>query len=896
MKKNYFLLFFLFGILLLKAQIVNIPDANFKALLLSANTYENVAQDLSGNWIRIDSNWDGQIQVEEAQQVGYINCSGKNIATVEGINSFSNLKSLDCYTNQLTQLNLQLPNLNDLNCSNNLLAALNLNNVANLKILYCGNNSLTNLNFNNVPNLEKLGFDSNQITAVNLNNLSKLQSLSCNNVPLVQLTLQGLISLKEISCRETGLKALDFGGLSLIENIDCGANSLLINLNVQGLLNLKKLVCQETKLTSLNLNNLISLQSVDCSNSNLSSLTLANSSNLQSVACSYNNLTTLNFQGLTKLTGIICNYNQLTALNIEGLTGLQSISCSNNQLTTLDLKANKQLTAIICSNNLLTSLDLTGLTDLSGILCSDNKFTTLDFRGLPKLATIVMRSNYYLTSLYLKNGYNNSNHIDMINTNALRYICCDESEIDYVKTFVNQTLCSVNSYCSFTPGGDYNTIEGFSRYKPDNTDCTTNNAGVFIRYNINNGTENSLLFGNYEGKYKTYTNTGTYTLTPVFENPDYFIASPPSRQFVFSNSNSNTQNQDFCISANGTKNDLEVKIIPVNTVRPGFNTTFRLIYKNKGNTVQNGDVSFTFDHLKSELVSADISPNSSTAGNLSWTFNQLKPFESKTIIITLKTFTPPTVNVSEKLTYTAKLNPVSGDLTEYDNSFSLVQTVVGSFDPNDKVCLDGDVITPNLIGKYVTYKIRFENTGTANAEQVVVKDMINTAMFDVNSIIPIVASHSYKTRITGNVVEFIFENIDLPFDDANNDGYIVFKIKTLPNLIIGSQIKNKAEIYFDYNLPITTNEFVSSFQTLGTGDLELPKEDLKIYPNPVKDFINIESREKIVSIEIFDLNGRILSKSSPTSNKVDVKTLKSAIYIIKANTKSGYYLRKIIKE
>jgi hypothetical protein len=99
--------------------------------------------------------------------------------------------------------------------------------------------------------------------------------------------------------------------------------------------------------------------------------------------------------------------------------------------------------------------------------------------------------------------------------------------------------------------------------------------------------------------------------------------------------------------------------------------------------------------------------------------------------------------------------------------------------------------------------IRFENKGTAEAQNVVVKDMIDTSKFDVSSLVVTQGSHPFVTRITEtNKVEFIFENINLPFDDATNDGYVAFKIKTKPSLVVGDSFSNTASIYFDYNFPI----------------------------------------------------------------------------------------------
>lgn len=83
-----------------------------------------------------------------------------------------------------------------------------------------------------------------------------------------------------------------------------------------------------------------------------------------------------------------------------------------------------------------------------------------------------------------------------------------------------------------------------------------------------------------------------------------------------------------------------------------------------------------------------------------------------------------------------------------------------------------------MVGKYVHYMIRFENTGTFYAENIVVTDEIDlTKYLDITSLIPLHSSHDFVTKINANKVEFIFQGINLTFDDENNDGYIVFKIK-----------------------------------------------------------------------------------------------------------------------
>ena len=84
--------------------MVEIPDANFKAYLL-----EN-----------FDKNKDGNISLSEAKAVKEINCSGKNIELLDGIEKFENIESLDCSNNKLDELEIRYNRkLNKLVCIGN---------------------------------------------------------------------------------------------------------------------------------------------------------------------------------------------------------------------------------------------------------------------------------------------------------------------------------------------------------------------------------------------------------------------------------------------------------------------------------------------------------------------------------------------------------------------------------------------------------------------------------------------------------------------------------------------------------------------------------------------------------------------------------------------------------
>jgi hypothetical protein len=385
------------------------------------------------------------------------------------------------------------------------------------------------------------------------------------------------------------------------------------------------------------------------------------------------------------------------------------------------------------------------------------------------------------------------------------------------------------------------------------------------------------------------------------ENPSYFTVTPATVNITFPTQVS-PFTQNFSVIANGVHPDLEVSILTLQPARPGFDAIYKIIYKNKGNTIQSGTVNLNFNDAVLDFVEANPVVSAQTVNNLSWNFSNLLPFETKEITFTLNVNSPmetPAVNGDDVLNYTTVISSPATDDTPNDNTFTLNQTVVNSFDPNDKTCLEGNTIPLNKVGEYVHYMIRFENTGTANAQNIVVKDMIDTNKFDINSLVPMKGSHSFVTNVSsGNKVEFIFENINLPFDDANNDGYVAFKIKTKPTLVNGDTFSNTASIYFDYNFPIVTNTATTTIAALNNQDFEFSNY-FRLYPNPVHHVLNITTKETITisSVSIYNTLGQlvVVVPNAQNSKTIDVSNLTSGNYFIKINSDKGTSNTKFIK-
>ncbi|WP_396144261.1 T9SS type A sorting domain-containing protein [Flavobacterium sp.] len=341
-------------------------------------------------------------------------------------------------------------------------------------------------------------------------------------------------------------------------------------------------------------------------------------------------------------------------------------------------------------------------------------------------------------------------------------------------------------------------------------------------------------------------------------------------------------------------------VIPLLPARPGFDADYKIKYKNKGTSSETATLVFNYDDAVLDYVAATLVLTTQNVGSLSWNIGTIAPFQSGEFVITLNVNSPmetPAVNSGDILSYAATINGLNTDETPIDNTAAINQTVVNSYDPNDKTCLEGNTINPSMIGNYVHYKIRFENTGTFPAQNVVVKDMIDISKFDISSLQMIDASHSCTTRINGNKVEFIFENINLPFDDANNDGYVVFKIKTKSTLVVGNTISNQANIYFDYNFPIITNTATSTFQSLNN-DAFVFENEFVLYPNPAKNLLHIEVKNEIEmsSISIYNMLGQVVLTTTNPSNTIEVSNLKTGNYFIKVTTDKGTATSKFIKE
>jgi len=85
-------------------------------------------------------------------------------------------------------------------------------------------------------------------------------------------------------------------------------------------------------------------------------------------------------------------------------------------------------------------------------------------------------------------------------------------------------------------------------------------------------------------------------------------------------------------------------------------------------------------------------------------------------------------------------------------------------------------------------------------------------------------------------------------------------------------------------------------QTLSTSEV-LKNKTLKIYPNPFTDNVNISDVEKIKTISVIDVSGRVLKTIENISSNINLSDLKTGLYLLNVQYKdSSRSSHKIIKK
>jgi len=204
--KNYYFIPLLFLCAMSQAQIVTIPDANFKNALVNT-----LCVDTDGDGSvdsDADTNDDGEIQESEAETVLWLSVFNQNISSLEGIQSFTNLEYLACFDNTMKSLDTsQNQNLKNLLCFSNQLTSLSM--APSIELLYCYNNLFSSLDLTQYTNLFALDCSTNQLANLDLSQNINLQGVDCGDNLLGSLDITQNSLLVEFACYANELTSLN---------------------------------------------------------------------------------------------------------------------------------------------------------------------------------------------------------------------------------------------------------------------------------------------------------------------------------------------------------------------------------------------------------------------------------------------------------------------------------------------------------------------------------------------------------------------------------------------------------------------------------------------------------------------------------------------------------------
>ena len=369
------------------SETIYIPDETFREYLL--NEY--------------DLNDDMELTQKEAEYIEVINIDTKNVASLEGIESMPNLKTLIATTwgdnigkissvdvrnntnietvcisnNSISILNVaNCTKLTSLDCQNNQIGSLDLNGCESLEELQCNNNSINQIaGLISCSKLTNINCSYNKLTKLDISSASNIEKLSCaDNTSLYQLTIANNSPLTSINISRTEIKELDLSNNKYLEELKMHACQMN-KLNLSGCTAIKELKYGLTsaKITNIDLTDCTSLTVCDLSfmpNDCLWTLSVTGCSALKELTVDYQHVRSVDLSKCTELeeinfrsyaTGYPAQgyYHQLNSLDVSACTKLRKIDCGGClELKNLDLSKNTLLNELIIRGAAISSIDL----------------------------------------------------------------------------------------------------------------------------------------------------------------------------------------------------------------------------------------------------------------------------------------------------------------------------------------------------------------------------------------------------------------------------------------------------------------------------------------------------------------------------------------------------------
>lgn len=428
------------------------------------------------------------------------------------------------------------------------------------------------------------------------------------------------------------------------------------------------------------------------------------------------------------------------------------------------------------------------------------------------------------------------------------------------------------------PGSVFNIISGKS-YGDFNNNCVFDpgtdlpiaNRPIHINNGAYYGWTDSL------GDYAIAVGPGNWTIGQQILGPYFASGCPTSGTYnaVFTGTGQNFT-ADFADSVTVFCPDLWVDI-GVNNLPRCANQFVNVNYSNLGTITDSAVVVVISLPDSISLLNASIPYTSLPNNTYSFAVGTLVPWQSGNF----------NMNVSVGCDTLGTVYCMQGDIygmvspeCDTGNAISECHVLIGSFDPNDKRVAAQNTqmgyVTNDDIGPTddLSYMVRFQNTGTDTAREVIILDTISP-LLDIETVVVGSASHPLQWTRSGNVIRIEFPGILLPDSGANFNGsmgFVKIHADQLPGHQPGTVIENSAAIYFDNNAPIITNTTVNTIPLLIATENPHPTQ-LQLYPNPGRDQMTVvwEAEEGDQWL-MFNLQGQVVLRQALKGRQTVVHT------------------------
>lgn len=469
-------------------------------------------------------------------------------------------------------------------------------------------------------------------------------------------------------------------------------------------------------------------------------------------------------------------------------------------------------------------------------------------------------------------------HVQVVDANG-----CTDQDYDHVSL---PSSCYVHIY-----GRVFNDLNG---------NCTQEaGEGVLSNVLVNASPGYHYATTDAGGNYHIAVAPGVYDVN-VYAPNHWTQICPDSPQSITVNATSagtSINSNNFYLQPDSIFSDVSV-YLSSGPARPGFPVHWYANVRNLGTTTVSPLLSVQHDALATYTgASPAVATYSAATQTATWPITTLAPQANRSYYLYSTLSTSAVLGDSVHATATVSLAGTDANLL--NNTYEYARLISGSYDPNDKAVLprgEGEQGFITYSDTTFHYQIRFQNTGTDTAFTVVIRDTIDPSL-DVPSFRLDQTSHPVEYTITGEgYVTFTFSNILLPdsfINEPRSHGLISYFINRKQNIPLGTQIKNTASIYFDFNLPIVTNTTVNTLFDPTVGITNPGAMDLSLRPNPAQQTSRVVvqlQEHSDVSYAVFDVSGRLvigrsLGYLAAGEHQWEISGLPSGVYFV--NVRSG---------